>query len=469
VLEDGSASTTFTVHNVGSADIQVIGLDHVAGDHEVFSTDAPAIIELAPSEQFEVEVTFTPDTSRAYDAQIFPSGLATLQLEGVGTAPVLYLSPSELDLGAVPLGCSTVSTLQVLNAGDEDLDVWGVGLTSSGDFGLGESSPVTLAPGHSQALDLSFTPSFGGPQSTVLQVSSNDPLAPVSSLELSALGYEGSAVRETFSYDPTAEADLMLVVDSSSTVGSRLREALPFTQGFLEGLDAVGVLWQVALVSPDLDCMGGAAPWLSWENGAASAADVLNSELPRQGFGTSQLLELAATSLERTDSGDCLEGFVRPGAQLHAVLIGDREERSPESAADYVQAMQERMSDPDDLVVSAIMGEGSDGGCQDLGQADDAVAATGGVQRDLCGTGSWEGHFDALTQVSSTLTSPVDTYQLAEDAVLSTLEVYSDGRTLTAWTYEEASRTLLVDGAAEDLEPGAEIAVHYVQATICSD
>ncbi len=466
VLTEGSATQSFVVRNTESWAVEVMGLDRVAGDSGAFSTDAPAVVQLGPYETLTVQVHFTPATSRDYSGDLFPNGQVTVALGGHGAAPIAALWPDTLDWGSVPVGCDAERSVQLLNAGDEPLQVDRAELITETDFSLADFTQLTLAPGEYSELDLVFSPGLDGLQATVLHVSSNDPADPVSTLDLGGAAYDGDPVSETVAYEPSAYADILLVQDGSSTVATRLEHATQYTQGFLETLDSAGVDWQITLVRADNDCLASPYPWLRSTEGAVRAAEVLNSELTRGSQGDSKLLETAVASLERTDPGDCLDGFLRQDSLLHTVLIGDRPEESPSSAEDYVATMAAKLSTADELVVSAVMGHGT-GGCQDLGQAADAVAATGGMDLDLCDA-DWGDHFAALASIATNEVPQRQSYFLAAEPIPDTLEVWHNGRQLTAWTFDAETRLLTVQGDDEALETGSELTLSYVEASVCS-
>ncbi len=465
VLTDGSATLGFQVVNTEADPIEVVGLDRVAGDGEAFATDAPALVQLEGHGVLDVTVTFTPTTSRDYSGDLFPNGQVTLALDGHGSAPVASLWPGELDWGSVAVGCDTVETVQLLNTGDEDLEVLDAALITDTDFAVDGFEPLVLAPGESAALDLHFAPEFDGLQATVLHVETNDPLAPVVTLDLDGSAHEGDPITESVPFQPTAQTDILLVQDASSTVTTRVEAGTQYTQGFLETLDAAGVDWQISLVRADHDCLASPYPWLRSAEGAAKAASALNLELTRPGQGDAALLETAVASLERTDPGDCLEGFLREDAQLHTILIGDRREDSPSTAENYVSTMAAKLETAEDLVVSAVMGHGQNG-CQDLGQAVDAVESTGGMDLDLCDP-DWGDHFAALAAVSTSTVPDVQSYTLHAEPLVDTLEVWHGGAPIAGWTYDEDTRVLTVNGDEAGLETGTELHLTYVEAAIC--
>jgi hypothetical protein len=413
----------------------------------------------------DIQIAFTPETSRDYSGELFPNGQVTVPLRGHGTAPVAVIFPDSLDFGNVPVGCAFEEIIQLLNSGDEPLLVNSAFLITESDFSIQDFEPVTLAPGEAKGFEATFAPQFGSPQSVVLHLETNDPVSPVVALGLDANGYLGDVESESFSYQPTSQTDFLLVQDSSISVTARMEEAEQYTQGFLETLDSAGVNWQISLVRQDQDCLANPTPWLQKSDGAVLAAEYLNTEFTRPGTGNNRLLETAVASLERTDPGDCLDGFLRPDAQLHAILIGDQREGSPSGAEDYVATMSTHLQNPEDLVVSVVMGHGTDG-CQDLGQAADAVQATGGAELDICNT-DWGDHFAALAQLSINAVPSVQAYTLLKDPFLDTIEVWHNGGRLTAWEFEQGTRRLTVYGDEAGLETSADLVVSYVGTEIC--
>jgi len=466
VLLDGHAEHTVTVRNTEGWPIEVVGLDRVAGDSEAFATDAPAIVQLDAYGALDVTITFTPDTSRDYSGDLFPNGQITLALDGHGSAPVAALWPDSVDWGSVAVGCDAQESVTLLNAGDEDLVVDDASLITDTDFQVSAFSPLTLAPGESAELDLAFSPDFDGLQATVLHVATNDPASPVATLDLGGAAFDGDPVGESVPFQPSAQADILWVQDASASATEWLDDALSFTQGYLETLDIAGVDWQISLVRADHDCLASPYPWLRNSDGAQRAAEVLNAELVRPSARDPALLETAVASLERTDPGDCLDGFLRQDAQLHTVLIGDRREDSPSAAENYVATMTAKVQSADDLVVSAVMGHGSNG-CQDLGQAIDAVESTNGMDLDLCDA-DWGDHFAALAQVSTQTVPMLQSYTLAAEPLVDTLEVWHNGSLVHAWTFDPDARLLTVNGGDAGLESGSELHLSYVEASVCS-
>jgi hypothetical protein len=197
-------------------------------------------------------------------------------------------------------------------------------------------------------------------------------------------------------------------------------------------------------------------------------APLLAYGLLPQTQGTRALLSLGAATLERTDDGDCLEGFVRDGAQLHVVLLTRGVEASPDPTDSYVTALKARLPDEVDLVISALTGQDA-GGCLGGGKAIEAATLTGGAALDICASTPWETLWAQVAGVSAEAGSGVMTHTLEQAPVVATLTVRAEGRALTAWTYDESARALRVNGAAEGLSVGEPLEISYLEALACQE
>lgn len=107
---------------------------------------------------------------------VFGYGRLELSLLPVGT-PVMNLSRTELDFGAVLLGSSQTLNLGIVNTGQASLVITNILLPSS-DYGLSQSS-YAVAPGRSQQISVTFSPQSVGDKSGNMTILSNLPRATV--------------------------------------------------------------------------------------------------------------------------------------------------------------------------------------------------------------------------------------------------------------------------------------------------
>lgn len=471
VIEDGPSQRSFEVSNVGDASLVVAGLHWVVPD-EVFSSDGPALVELAPGERRTVTITFDPRTDGSYDAVLFPNGQARIDLRGDATAPVAEIYSDE---SAVPpdvyVGCEGVAELTLINGGREDLQVDDVALLGSADFRLEGEAPETLAPGRQVRFGARFTPSQGGAQSATFQVYTDDPASPVQSAPVSFLGVRGSLVTQEFEAIPPSTADLLFVVDtSSSTMSDTLASAQRAAERLFEELDAGQVDWRVAISTNSGVCRPTVDPYLHpglYQHYSPSMpGDVLAYGLNPGVDAPARLLDQALEAVAESHSGGCFEDFIRDADQLHIILVTLSADDSDSSAGEALAQLRARVSEDGQLRVSAITGQGSATDCPDGGAPRTAARETDGLEADLCAT-SWTELFSRIAEVSigvgeRPVTLPLDTLP-----VTSTLEVSYRGRALSEWSLDTQANAILLDAHAEELPIGAPVTVTYMEAVPC--
>ena len=304
----------------------------------------------------------------------------------------------------------------------------------------------------------------GGPLEASVSLRSNDPAASTTGLTFEGLGVPGEQVQQIETWSPTTQADVLFVVDSGASMGNHLAQAQDSAELYLESLQVGGVDWQVSVANGEQDCHATYDPYLSSEvYTPRTAGPALGYGLNPSGTGTSALLELALSVLERTDAEECMAGFLREDAQLHVVLVTDEAESSPHAAEDYVSALSAMLDSEDDLRISAVVGDGQ-GGCTHGGQALEAAELTGGAELDLCEE-DWDTFLTELAALSTQRARGPSSLELEQEAVLETLSLSSGGRSLSAWTVEDGA--VLLDGEAEGLELGDLIELSYTAAQAC--
>ena len=156
---------------------------------------APRTGSIAPGGHQSLSVTFdaTSLNGGAYDAQIVINsnvpdqpafGIpAHLHVTGI---PRLTFSPTRLDFGQVFLTVSKSETLLISNPGTDVLLVNTIA-ASPADFSVGASS-ISLAPGESSPLIVTFSPQSAAVPPGALELHCNDPANPVVTVPLSGVG-----------------------------------------------------------------------------------------------------------------------------------------------------------------------------------------------------------------------------------------------------------------------------------------
>ncbi|MGI4852762.1 MAG: choice-of-anchor D domain-containing protein [Janthinobacterium lividum] len=205
VLVRGTASRQATLTNTGAAPV-VLGTPTVSGDSGFAiaasnTTNAcPAGSALAAGASCTIAVTFTPGTTGTLRGTLFVSSSATAQpltvaLSGVGTQPLLSVSPVSISFGDVVVGSSTTQAVTLINGSAQPVD--GLQFTASTGFRVSTSCGITtINAGSSCAVNVTFAPGAPGIANGVLTVTSTDPASPIT-VPLSGNGVQATAVSAT--------------------------------------------------------------------------------------------------------------------------------------------------------------------------------------------------------------------------------------------------------------------------------
>ena len=136
-------------------------------------------------------------------------------------------------------------------------------------------------------------------------------------------------VEERFLQEPLPGLDVLFVVDSTGSMAAEQEAFALGTPAFVEGLDALGVAWQVGVTSTDPVDAGAllGRPWILTSGGpnpaeALAAALRVGTDSPPPSAG----LDAAAQVL--ADVGGLNAGFRRDDAPLHIVFLSDGDDAS---------------------------------------------------------------------------------------------------------------------------------------------
>jgi hypothetical protein len=165
----GSSNTlTVTATNSGTASVTITGAEASASE---FSLSAPSLpLTVSAGQSATLSVVFTPSAAVNVTGTISISsnaseGTLTVSLSGTGIAPgQLVANPSSMNFGAVLLGGTQTKSAVLTNAGGANVTI-SQATVSGADFQLsGLSLPLTLNPGQSADVAVTFNPQSGGVQ-----------------------------------------------------------------------------------------------------------------------------------------------------------------------------------------------------------------------------------------------------------------------------------------------------------------
>lgn len=227
-----SSAMLVTVQNTGTAILNVSNLDAASAPFSLVGGscgNAPFAVPIAGNCTLAYE--FMPSVSGLMTQNIMLSsdalsGPQTFELRGVGIEPLVSLSVSSIDFGAVQIGTTSAVMMQMLtNTGTDDLMVSAITLPNapfSAVAGTCSTPPFVLAPDANCTLGYEFSPTANGLFSDTITVSS-DASSSQDSFQLTGEGGEAglslSNLMLDFGATPVGSStDQLLTLSNTGTV-----------------------------------------------------------------------------------------------------------------------------------------------------------------------------------------------------------------------------------------------------------
>jgi hypothetical protein len=230
VTAGASSSKKVTLSNTGNATLTgtVARAAGTSGEY-AFS---PSTFSIAAGASQIVTVTYAPvDLTTDNGSLVVSSNDSTspslsVGLSGSGVAaptPAIALAPGSLAYGTVTLGGSAALTAQVQNTGTATLNVTAIARCSgtSSEFAWTPLAPLSVAPGQSTTVTVTYRPTTAGTDSGCLALSSNDPASPTVNLGLSATAAEQAI--PAIALDPASVEFGTVVVGSTVSRTAQVR------------------------------------------------------------------------------------------------------------------------------------------------------------------------------------------------------------------------------------------------------
>ncbi len=172
--EGGNTNLAFTIRNEGNAPLNVNSISSNSGE---FKRDTSSG-RLDPQNEKTVTVTFSPSAPGEPGGMItiqsddLDEGTVTVTVSGSVALPDIYVPPVSPDIGDVYVGETNGMSFTIRNDGGAPLIISSI-TTDNADFSLDYSS-ITLQPGESSDLYVSFSPSTMGEQTCTITIVSNE-------------------------------------------------------------------------------------------------------------------------------------------------------------------------------------------------------------------------------------------------------------------------------------------------------
>jgi len=211
-LEVGQSKTVeFKIENTGAGPLEITGYSAPEG-----ITMEPSTLTIAPGESKTVQITLAPTQAGTF------SGKITLQHgeQSVGTLeipftdltieapqiPTISLVQENLSLGEIEVGKDITTTFTITNTGTGPLNITDIQSNIAGS--TFSETQLTVPPGQSQDITVTFSPPAEGPITGTIDVLSNDPEKASISLTIT-----GSAI--FIPADPRTDFDGSRTIDFS--------------------------------------------------------------------------------------------------------------------------------------------------------------------------------------------------------------------------------------------------------------
>ncbi len=467
---DESVVETFTITNVGEGELDVSGIELVgtSASFVILTPEEDLEFSLPATASTEIEVEFTPVGANEQHAQAMidsndeDTPRLAVDLYGEGLIPDLEIDPDPYDFGDAYIGCPHSGEIDLINVGYDDLTIDTIDLSGgSGSFDLvaAPSLPLTLGPGEWTTVSVSFLPESEDDRSAILQVTHDAPGGQDRG-DLEGRGIYAGEYTDTWEipYDPPV--DLFFAVDQSGSMDDDARSLASNFGTFITRLSNYTTDWHLLVANDDDGCNDHGGYLTITSPGYTNAFQ--NAVQAGGGYYTESLLTVASQAVEKTDGGECNQGFMRSDALLHIILVSDEPEQSAGSWSSYVSQIQAKKGSTANVKISAIAGD-YPSGCGSAAPGTgyyEAVQATGGEFLSICS--NWGNMVETLADASVQLSE----YELSHRADADTIVVRVNGTQDTAsWVYVPESNSVIFHTAIP--EGGDTVRITYSALANC--
>jgi hypothetical protein len=193
-------AATVTLRNQGLTSVTLSGMQAADPAFQLASAQMQATIPAGGTAS--VQVTFAPTTAKSYSSQVvINSGdhQSSIPVSGTGqqpnttsqpppASPALQVSATALQFGSVPIGGNAQQSLTLTSNGTAPLEISALNAQGSAFSAQMPSLPLTLQPGQTLTLPVTFGPKSSGAETGQLVISSDAAQAPSVTVNLTGNG-----------------------------------------------------------------------------------------------------------------------------------------------------------------------------------------------------------------------------------------------------------------------------------------
>jgi len=461
-----SRTRTVTIANGGTADLVIDRLD-IDGDN--YSVDESGFT-VESGAYYQIEVTYDPKTFEHNEGylDIYLEGdeepSEGVWLNGNGDAPVINVTPSQIDFGAPLLGCDTTTEVIIQNDGNVDLVVEDVDVMATVppditiDFGSLPAFPWTLVPGARIAFFTNYIPLDEQDDETTFDVTSNDPLTPLHPASAIGAAVLSNETIQSWVQKNEVIVDIVWVIDNSGSMNTFQNLLGMNMDVFMQMFLSYSPDFRMAFITTDNpNFVDGQVVDRSSADPVWEAVNIIDN-IGIWGSGMEKGLEMFQECLEFGDCGHML----RRDATLVAIFLSDEQDHSGLVLTD-LYAKINSLRPAGTFVPYAIIGDVPQGCNTHPHWAQPGWGYYDLVQEytsqwwSICDN-NWGTQLEELAQNISVQT----VFELdSEDPHVDTIKVWVNGQTQSAgWVYDPTLNAVVFD-LEEAPEPGDTIDIGY--------
>ena len=465
-----------TISSVGDLNLMIGSMEIVDSEHYTAVSEGTPL-ELGPGGVSFATITFHALDGASVDGVFRIASNDPDQpevdvlLHGAGLGPAIQIDPPVWDFGNQGVFCETSIDLAVQSVGNSPVTV---------DSWTFESNPsdsamtwttmdlyeeLTLDPGAEAIITIHFTAEDLESYDGHLSVSVLEDI-PAAEATQTGAGVGGDWVTDHFVQEGNYDTDILWVVDNSCSMSEEQSTLADDFVNFYSIVDSQGVDFRIAAVTTDDEHFLGSTKVIDASTPNGDQVFAQNCQVGTNGNNYEQGLEYGWEALQlAVNNTSPNQDFYRAAAGLRVVFVSDEHDQSGDWAA-YVSSYQSLKTNPNHVILSAIVGtDGVDaqwcngpGGDAMAGTGYvDAANATGGILGSIC-EADWS---TTLTNLGWQSLSLADTLELSQEPIPSTIEVYVNHVALTVgWHYDSGINSVILE-AQYVPDDGDEIDVTY--------
>lgn len=437
-----------------------------------FSVSPLTTVALAPDASTTIEVRFAPERAGAWRPTLTiesddpASPVVVVALSGRGAGPAIGVSPLTQYVGTGWIGCTRVGIVRVANTGTTALHVTDARVTPAAWTVRGPALPFEVPAGEAVEVTVAFDPIDAFASEARLEITSDDPWAPVTAVTLTGQGEPFAEAYARYVQPKRRQTDVLLVIGDDRDTTPHQGAWAAALDGFVDALEAARVDWRIAVIDAETPTLRGPVV-------TAASADPLGALAAQVAVGTAGVAAnqtATQTAWEAHQPGEALAiggDFHRADARLSVVALSAVDDASADRpAAEFVDFFVDEVKggDPRRFAYSAIAPPATASACgPEAVTYAELVDLSGGVYRSICDP-DWDGTAAAVAEASILA---FERFRLPSDPVIATLAVQVTGEGLTeGWTYDATSRSVVFDVAPL---AGAVVEVDYAASPAWCD